>query len=64
MKRFVFSMLIAVGVSFFAPQIAKAQSSPQGYEIEVVYNRTDKTTTIILYKDGVEVARTTNSATL
>lgn len=33
-----------------------------GYEIEVVYNKTDKTTTVILYKDGVEIGRVTNPA--
>ena len=63
MKRFVFSILIAIGASFIAPQLAQAQTGTNGYEVEVIYNRTDKTTTIVLYKDDVEVGRTTNPAT-
>lgn len=63
MKRFLFSMLIAIGASFIAPQLAQAQSGTNGYEIEVIYNKTDKTTTIVLYKDGVEVGRTVTPAT-
>lgn len=63
MKRILFSVLVASGVSLIAPQTAKAQNQiDNGYEIEVVYNKTDKTTTVILYKDGVEVGRVTNPA--
>ncbi len=63
MKRILLTVLVAIGVSLIAPQTAKAQSQiNNGYEIEVIYNKTDKTTTIILYKDGVEVGRVTNPA--
>lgn len=62
-KRILFSVLVAIGVSLIAPQTAKAQNQiDNGYEIEVVYNKTDKTTTVILYKDGVEIGRVTNPA--
>lgn len=50
-------------VSLIAPQTAKAQGQiDNGYEIEVVYNKIDKTTTVILYKGGVEVGRVTKPA--
>ena len=63
MKRILFSVLVAIGVSLIAPQTAKAQNQiDNGYEIEVVFNKTDKTTTVILYKDGVEIGRVTNPA--
>ncbi len=64
MKRFLLSALIVIGVSLIAPQAAKAQSQigTNGYEFEVIYNKTDKTTTIVLYKDGIEVGRVTNQA--
>lgn len=58
MKRILLSVLVAIGVSLIAPQTAKAQGQiDNGYEIEVVYNKIDKTTTVILYKGGVEVGR-------
>ncbi len=64
MKRNLLSALVVIGVSLIAPQTAKAQSQigTNGYEIEVIYNKTNKTTTIVLYKDGVEVGRVTNPA--
>ena len=64
MKRILLSALVVIGVSLIAPQTAKAQSliGTNGYEIEVIYNKTNKTTTIVLYKDGVEVGRVTNPA--
>lgn len=64
MKRILLSALVVIGVSLIAPQTAKAQSQigANGYEIEVIYNKTNKTTTIVLYKDGVEVGRVTNPA--
>lgn len=63
MKKYILSVFVAIGASLLAPQTAKAQrlsDNGNGYEVEMVYNRDNKTTTIILYKDGVEVGRVTN----
>ena len=59
MKKGFFSALAAIAVSFIAPQVsnAQSQSNANDYEVEIIYNKTDKTTTIVLYKDGVEVGR-------
>ncbi|GAA6362289.1 hypothetical protein [Bacteroides uniformis] len=62
MKKCFFSLLVVIGVAFIAPQTVKATTLAEtsGYEIEVIYNKQDKTTTVVLYKDGVEIERVTN----
>lgn len=64
MKKIIFSILVAVGASFIVPQATNAKNlaTTDGYEIEIIYNKSDKTTTVILYKDGVEVGRETSPA--
>lgn len=64
MKKIIFSILVAVGASFIVPQVTNAKNlaTTDGYEIEIIYNKSDKTTTVILYKDGVEVGRETSLA--